>query len=217
VDDLSAPSPVEYSLTIATRFEIGLSWLTPALDALHAKQPERVMNLSFGDSADMIARVKSGQVDAAITSSRQRPPGIHHMDLHREECVFVGLASLLRAQPLLGAEDAASHTLLDIDPTCPLFQCLLDAQEEHVSWPFKETRYLGTIGAIRQRVLGGHGVAVLPLYFVTPDLEKRELVHIDPSAKLRSDPLRLIWLADHPRVDQLQELGEDLRALPLKA
>ena len=215
--EFSACSPAAYTLTIATRFEIGLSWLTPALEALSKKQPQRVMHLSFGDSVDMIARVQSGQVDAAITSSRQRPPGFQHMDLHQEECVFVGCTSLLRALPVRSAEDAASHTLLDIDSTRPLFQCLLDAQDERTPWLFQETRYLGTIGAIRQRVLGGHGLAVLPLYFVTPDLEQSKLVHVIPSTRLRADPLRLIWLADQPRVDELQALGEDLRTIPLEA
>src|SRR5258706_2036723 len=59
-----------YELTIGTRFELGLSWLTPALPTLHAQRPERMLHLVFGDSADLLDRVRRGLLDAAITSAR---------------------------------------------------------------------------------------------------------------------------------------------------
>ncbi|MEM7309694.1 MAG: LysR family transcriptional regulator [Planctomycetota bacterium] len=213
--ELAAPSPVAYALTVGTRFELGLSWLTPALDVLASKRPQRMIHLSFGDSADMIERVQNGQVDAAVTSSRQRPKGAQHVTLHQEDYVFVGSAALLRRLPLRGARDAARHTLLDIGPRRPLFRYFSGAKRKGAPWSFKKLQCLGTIAAIRQRALGGHGVAVLPLYFVAPDLEQRELVRIAPSVKPQSDAFRLVWLADHPKAVQLQELGEDLQAIPL--
>lgn len=213
--ELASPETPAYSLTLATRFELGLSWITPALSRLSSAQPRRVVHLSFGDSAEVIARVLSGQADAAVTSSRQRPPGTRFLVLHPEEYAFVGSAALLRTEPLRTPADAPRHTLLDIGPTRPLFRYLLDAREGGRSWAFRDTHYLGTIAAIRQRVLGGHGVAVLPLYFVSADLERRELIRIAPSLELESDSFRLTWLADHPQADSLRQLGSDLRGIPL--
>ena len=213
--ELSEPVPVSYSLTIATRFELGLSWITPALDELARVQPNRTIHLSFGDGADMIARVQSGEVDAAVTSSRQRPRGVRRVDLHDEAYVFVGSVELLAERPLRTPADAAEHTLLDIGPTRPLFRYLVEDKRSLSSWSFKQTQYLGTIASIRQRVLGGHGVAVLPLYFVARDLEQKTLAHVDPSAVLESDAFRLVWLADNPQGDHLEELAADLRAIPL--
>lgn len=216
VQDLASPSSTGYSLTIASRFELGLSWLTPALDELARIQPQRLIHLSFGDSADMIERVQSGRVDAAITSSRQRPRGTQRMDLHPEDYVFVGADSLLRSQPFRSQRDAATHTLLDIGPRRPLFRYFLSGRKGNVSWSFKQVQHLGTIAAIRQRVLAGRGVAVLPSYFVMSDLQQGKLLRIFPTTKLKSDTFRLVWLASHPKVERLQELGEDLEKIPLR-
>ncbi len=213
--ELAEPGPVEYSLSIGTRFELGLSWLVPALEVLSSSQPHRVIHLSFGDGADMVERVQSGRVDAAIASTRRTPRGAQFMTLHEENYVFVGAETLLRSFPLQCSDDAVAHTLLDIGPTRPLFRYFLSPTKSDAPWPFRSTHYLGTIAAIRERVLRGHGVAVLPLYFVSADLDARKLVLIAPSSKLESDAFRLVWLADHPESGQLRELGKELQAIPI--
>ncbi len=38
-----------YSFTLATRFELGLSWVTPSLKKLAKLRPERQLHLSFGE------------------------------------------------------------------------------------------------------------------------------------------------------------------------
>src|SRR6266478_6023414 len=94
----AAPAP--YQLTVGTRYELGLSWLTPALRSLRARQPERTINLAFGDSADLLARVRNGLLDCAVTSTRLALAGLAYATLHDEDYVFVGAAATLARHPL---------------------------------------------------------------------------------------------------------------------
>ncbi len=212
---VAAPGTPQYSLTIATHFELGLSWITPALDELERLRPERLLHLSFGDSDDMIERMRILAVDAAVTSSRRFPKGAQSVTLHQEDYTFVGACSLLDRQPLRNTKEASSHTLLDIDPSLPLFRYFLGAQSSPAHWTFGETRFLGTIAAILQRVQAGHGVAVLPSYFLAGQLEDSKLRSILPSKPLLKDEFRLLWRTDHPHPERLLQLAEDLRGIPL--
>jgi len=207
-------APIPYALTLGTRFELGLSWLTPALRPLHAQRPERTLHLVFGDSADLLARARNAVLDALVTSARLSAGNLAYELLHTEDYVFVGSTALIGRRPLARGADAAHHTLLDISPELPLFRYFLDARRGE-SWTFAKLEYLGTIGAIRLRALQGAGVAVLPRYFVEPDLHARRLVRLVPRTQLQRDAFRLVWRANHPRQAELRVLAADLARLPL--
>jgi DNA-binding transcriptional LysR family regulator len=205
-----------FELAIGTRFELGLSWLTPALRPLRTARPERTIHLVFGDSADLIRRARDGLVDAIVTSTRLTFGGLAYETLHDESYVFVGARKLLRARPLARADQAVDHVLLDAGPDLPLFRYFLDAAGRNAAWSFQRTEYLGTIGAIRARVLECAGVAVLPQYFVARDLAAGRLARILPRARLLADAFRLIWRAGHAREGELRALSAELSALPLR-
>ncbi len=210
-------APIPYELTIGTRFELGLSWLTPALRSLQRERPERTLHLVFGDSADLLVRARNALLDAVVTSARLTGGNLAYELLHAEDYVFVGGSALLRRQPLARTLDAAHHTLLDVSSDLPLFRYLLDARRDHAdaAWTFGKLEYLGSIGAIRLRVLQGAGVAVLPRYFVEGDLRAHRMVRIVPRTKLQRDHFRLIWRGRHPREAELRVLAGDLARLPL--
>lgn len=123
VREISSPAP--YEITIGTRFELGLSWLTPALRPLQARCPERTLHLVFGDSGDLLERARKGLVDCVVTSVRLTVGGLSYESLHDEDYVFVGSSTLLRRKPLKHAADAAGHVLLDAAPDLPLFRHVL--------------------------------------------------------------------------------------------
>jgi LysR family glycine cleavage system transcriptional activator len=212
LDDASA---VPYELTIGTRFELGLSWLVPSLRTLQSQRPERTLHVVFGDSADIVGRARDAAIDAAITSARLTTTSLAYERLHAEAYVFVGSAPLVRRSPLARADHAPAHALLDISPELPLFRYFLDAQRA-TTWRFARHEYLGTIGAIRLRVLQGAGVAVLPRYFVDDDLRAKRLVRLAPKTPLQEDAFRLIWRANHPREHELRALAAELAAIPLR-
>lgn len=208
--------PLPFELTLGTRFELGMSWLTPALAPLARERPERTLHLVFGDSPELLEKTRLGQIDATVTSYRLAQAGFSYAVLHEEQYVFVMSPSLARRRPFRRPSDAKAHVLVDISRELPLFRYLQDSVRSAAPWTFARIERLGTIGAIRMRVLEGAGVAVLPRYLVARDLARGRLVEPLPRLRLTSDFFRLVWRAGHPRERELAELAERLRALPLR-
>lgn len=199
-----------FELTVGTRFELGLSWLCPALDPLKEAVPERTIHLFMGDTPDLLARVERGDLDAVVFSARLTSGRLRYAALHPEPYVFVS------ARPgLAGPEQAHEHTLLEVSRDMPLFRYLLDALPDATPWPFARCELLGGIGAVRYRALQGAGVAVLPEYFVRDDLTAGSLHRLMPEVQLREDTFRLVWRAGHPLERELLALADALRARPL--
>jgi LysR family glycine cleavage system transcriptional activator len=208
------PSP--YSLTVGTRYELGMSWLTPCLGPLERVRPERQLHLFFGDTPALLEAMRRTEIDCLVTSARITAGGLVYARLHDEKYVFVGAKKLLNANPLTRREHAQSHCLLELNPELPLFRYFLDARPGDEVWAFDKTQHLGTIGPVRQRVLDGAGVAVLPHYFVEKDIERGRLSRIMPRVAMPVDWFRLVWSKNHPRQDALHQLAGELSDLPLK-
>lgn len=205
-----------FELVLGTRFELGLSFIVPSLSTLEKKRPSRRVHLYFADSADLIARILRGEIDAAVASMRLNDARLAYAPLHEEQYVLVGAKKLLAKKPLASARDAAAHTLLDVHADVPLFRYLLEARPASEAWSFARIERLGAIGAVRARAVEGVGVAVLPRYFVERDLREGRLSLILPRTKLATDWFRLIWRAGHPYEPRLRDLATDLAALPLR-
>lgn len=205
-----------FTLQVGTRFELGLSWLTPALGDLARARPERTLNLHFGDSPDLLGRIRDGRLDCAITSARLTSSWIRYALLHEERYAFVAAPRLTRHTPLRGPKDAAAHALIDLSADLPLFRYFVDARPPGEVWGFARKELLGTIAAVRLRVLEGAGLAVLPRYFVDRDLRQKRLVALLPRQEPGRDFFRLVWREGHPREQELSALADELRARPLQ-
>lgn len=205
-----------HSLIVGTRFELGMSWLVPALGRLEEAMPGRTLHTYFGDTPDLLPRLRRDEIDCLITSFRLADPGLAYLPLHEERYAFVGQRRLLQGLPLARASDATGHRLLDAHADLPLFRYFLDTRPPGEAWSFARVQHLGTIGAIRARTLEGAGVAVLPRYFIQKDLAAKRLQEPFPRARLASDWFRLIWRAGHPRESLIRQLGTELAALPLR-
>jgi LysR family glycine cleavage system transcriptional activator len=201
--------PLPFALTIGTRYELGLSWLCPALAELEAARPERTLHLYMGDTIALLDRLERGVIDAAVLSARITRPNVESVPLHEEGYTFVAAAPV-------AAEAFGDHMLIDATPDLPLFRYLLDALPEGAPWRFRGHRYVGGIAAIRQQVLLGRGLAVLPGYFIADDLAAGRLVALLPHLELKRDWFRLLWRGGHPREAELVALAEVLRAMPLR-
>ncbi len=205
-----------YELTIGTRFELGLSWLLPALAPLARNEPSRRLHLTFGDSPDLLARVRAQRVDAMVSSARLTTPGLEYVHLHDEDYAFVASRRLMRNQRFSSASDARRFTLIDAEPGLPLFRYFLDALPPEPAFTFARVEYMGTIAAIRQRVLAGAGVAVLPAYFVKSDVSAKRMVRLFPRIATKQDAFRLVWAEGHLAADRLRRLGAELAQLALR-
>jgi DNA-binding transcriptional LysR family regulator len=84
------------------------------------------------------------------------------------------------------------------------------------AWRFAASEYLGTIGAVRLRLLQGGGIAVLPRYVVAGDFSPRGLRRLLPKIKLQYGTIRLVWRQGHPSSEAIKRLAERLQLMPLK-
>lgn len=209
-----ALSPVD--VVLGTRHELGLSWIVPELDPLSRAHPWMRIHLYFGSGPDLLLRVRTMEIDCAVTSTPLADAKLDALPLHREDYVFVGARKLLAATPLERAEHAEHHTLVDIDPSLPLFRYFRDAPRGSSRLRFATVQRLGTIEAIRGRVLEGAGVAVLPEYLVHGDLARRRLVRVFPKVTLSSDWFRLVFRADDPRRSVYERVAEHMARVPLR-
>jgi len=209
----SGPPPME--ITLGTRQELGMSWIVPQLDALAATYPSLDLHLYFGSGPDLLLRVRTMEIDCAVTSSRYTDPKLDAARLHREDYVFVGARALLARRPLTRDEHAGGHALLDAGAELPLFRYFRDAPGGGDRLHFQRIVRLGSIEAIRARVLAGAGVAVLPLYQVAADLEARTVQRIFPKVVPLHDWFRLVFRADDARRPIYDKLAATMRAEPL--
>jgi DNA-binding transcriptional LysR family regulator len=123
---------------------------------------------------------------------------------------------MIKQCELQTADQAKNHTLIDAHPDLPLFRYFLDTAPAEPAWRFSGVECLGAIAAVRQRILGGRGVGVLPEYFVRKDLKSGRLVQLMPEQQLKHDVFRMIWPAEHRRARQMPALARQLQALPLR-
>lgn len=200
-------------LMVGTRFELGMSWLLPALLELELERPTWQLETDFGSGRDILSRLERGEVDAIVTSAPVARANWTGDYLHPEHYRFVAAPGLLKRAPLNTPEDASGHTLLDINDTLPLARYLLDGGGATLR--FGAVRSCGAGVAILALLKAERGVAVMPEYMVEAELASGELVEVLPEFERLSDSFRLIYRRDHPLRDPLAELATVLRAAPL--
>lgn len=204
---------IPYTLKIGTRFELGMSWIVPSLSELKSQESNRTIQLVWGVDQRLINALLEGEVDGVISSVRVDHTDVRAAPLHREDYVFVSIPDY--APISLTASEADEYALIDTEAGLPLFRYFLDALPSGEAWSFRELELLGTIAAVRARVLDGAGVAVLPSYFVEEDLRCGRLVRLRPEIELQHDFFRFLWHTDQPRDESVQRLISELRAIPL--
>jgi DNA-binding transcriptional LysR family regulator len=208
-----AAPPME--ITLGSRHELGMSWILPQLDRLAAALPALDIHLYFGSGPDLLLRVRSMDIDCAVTSARFTDPKLDAARLLREDYVFVAAPALLARLPLTRDEHAAAHTLLDVSPDLPLFRYFRDAPDGGDRLHFGRIARLGSTDVIRRRALDCAGVAVLPAYLVAADLARGALTRVLPGVALLHDWFRLVFRGDDPKRAVYEKLAARLIGEPL--
>jgi DNA-binding transcriptional LysR family regulator len=215
VDMLRSQGPAPFELTIGTRFELGLSWMLPGISELARRRPEQQIHLWFSEGPAIMEALLRGHIDALVGSMRLVSSKLCTLPLHEESYVFVASPALLERRPLEIPEHALSHTLIDTNPSLPLFRYFQDMAPVEPAWRFGSHSFLGAIAAIRARVLECAGVAVLPEYFVRGDLAEGRLVPVIEQVECRTDWFRLVWVEGHSRSTDLEALAQFFRSREL--
>ncbi|HET7502801.1 MAG TPA: LysR family transcriptional regulator [Kofleriaceae bacterium] len=207
------PPPLE--LTVGAPADLGVSWLAHQFERLHAYRPDRTLRVQLGDADDLLGRIRDGALDCAITSVEQVGDGLACEVLHRQELVFVAATSLVRRRPFSQRAHAARHVLIDLSDDLPLFRTVLEALGDREPWGFARIECFETVDAIRDRLLQGDGVAVLPRRIVARDLRARRLKQLMRDVELPHEAFVLVWRRDHQRELEIQRLAGDLARAPL--
>ncbi len=207
--------PPELDIRLGTRPELGLSWVTPMLPFLREVHPTLTVHLYVGSGEDLERRVRSQEIDCAVSSRRIDDPRIEGIRLHREDYCLVASPDLLARLPLDEPAQAAKHELIDILPGAPLFHYFRDAPSAP-DLRFATLRTLGTISTVRAEVLLGAGVGVLPRYLVDRDLEEGTLQTLFPKIEVLHDYFRLLHRRDDPRVPLFRTLAETMSSRDLR-
>jgi DNA-binding transcriptional LysR family regulator len=202
-------------IVLGTRHELGLSWILPQVDRLKELFPSVELHLYFGSGPDLVNRVRNMQIDCAVTSTRLADPKLEALRLHREDYVLVGTPALLARNPFDSVDDSVNHTLIEISDDLALFRYWSDAPKGQ-TLAFAKLGRFGTIEAIRQRVLAGAGVGVIPKYLVQPDLDAKRLKIILPKVVPLHDYFRLVIRADDARRSVFEALAKALSEQPLR-
>ncbi|MEZ4453836.1 MAG: LysR family transcriptional regulator [Nannocystaceae bacterium] len=205
----------QVELTIGTRFELGMRWLLPEVRRFGREHPSVLLHLYFSSGPDLLLRLRSRALDCAVTSARLTDARLDAEPLHEERYVFVAQSELLRARPLALEADAGAHTLLDIDADLPLFRYFREASSSGPGPRFAAYRWLGLGAAVKECVLAGEGVAVLPLHMVEDELRGGTLTRIFPAIECRADHFRLVFRRDDPRRPIFERLAAALRTSPI--
>ncbi len=203
-------------LNLGTRHELGLSWIIPMLPELKERLPRVTFHLYFGSGADLELRVRTLEIDCAVSSRTVVDPHVDHFNLHTEAYTFVGAPGLLDQTPLRTSADATHHTLVDAHPELPLLRYYRDAAGGDDRIRFGAVVRIGTIAGILSLVLRGDGVAVLPTYFVAPYLRDGALRAIFPDVELLTDQFRLLFRRDDPRRTVYESVAGAMQQTPLQ-
>jgi DNA-binding transcriptional LysR family regulator len=209
-----ASHPVHLDLVVGTRPDLGLSWLFPQIEPLAAHLPHVTIHLFFGATDDLFARLRTREIDCAVTSAQSGDPQLDAIVLQREDLVFVAAPALLRRQPFTRPDHARHHVLVDVSPDLPLFRYWRDA-EGGGDLAFAGVLRFNSLAAIHDTVLAGRGVAVLPRYFVSRSLARGRLRRLFPRVALLHDHFRLVYRRDDDRADTYRALAAALKQQPL--
>ena len=204
------------TMTIGTRHELGMSWLLPLLPVLEDAVPGLRLHLHFSDSSELLRLLYADELDAAICSVRLANRRFGVEVLHEEHYQLVASTKRFKQHPIRSTMALMDQMLIDLNATLPLARYWLDADEERSQLQFSDVRYLGTIGAILKFVLRGEGVAVLPAYFVEPEVRRGRLQVLFPRKKLLTDHFRLLYARDSRSLGVFETLAKIMRESPLQ-
>ena len=210
----ASTQPSEISLTLGTRYELGLSYLLPILEEQKQTHPHWNINLFFGDAPSLTSALLSSEIDVVFSSMRIDNPKLHIQTTHTEEYVLVAKPHL--ASQINSISDLKTHTLVDISSSFPLFRYFGESNQLRAQELFSQYRYLGTISALLYWVLKQDAFAVLPLYFVQDAIATQKVSVVLPQLDLQHDHFRLFWTKNHWAESSITQLADFLSAHPLK-
>jgi len=199
-------------LNVGSRFEVGQSWLWPAVDRFHTKHKHATVHCHFGSGEEILRMLGTGQLDAVLTSAPVTLRDFDAIEVAKEEYVFVATPEI--TQDIRKFEDLEQFTLIEHDRGFP-FQRYVNA---HIrpKLRFKDVLFIGSSVLMCTAAEHGRGVAIVPAYLAQSFLKAKKLAKIRLDLKLDHDYFRLIYTRKRNVLESVRAIAKDLESVGLQ-
>jgi DNA-binding transcriptional LysR family regulator len=167
------------SLTIGTIETLAAFFLPPFLQAYRRDYPEMNMIIQPGNEPFIIESVKGGSLDIGfILDSPLKDPDLHSAILREEKLVIIAhpdhrFGGLSEVQ----VQDLRNESMILTEEGCTYRAMLLKALKDN-QVDYKLSYEYGNLEAIKQCVIYGLGIALLPSVVVAEEIQKGRLIAI---------------------------------------
>ena len=175
------------TLNLAILPAFGMHWLAPRLARFAAQHPEVTVNLSTRLQPFDFA---TSHFDAAIHYGRQDWSGVDYLPLMQEELLAVAAPSLLKT-PLATANDILSYPLLQLESRTGDWGRWLAHHDLPGQRP--PAMLFDQFATMTQGAIHGLGLALLPLFLITRELEEHRLIPAFGSPLKSLGSYFLVW------------------------
>ncbi len=203
--------PLKGSLKLGAIYTIGPYLLPKIIPLLHQSAPDLTLIIDEDYTANLANKLSQGDLDMVIVSTPFNVPGIITEVLYKEPFVVV----LPKHHPLaqkksIKAEDLTDETLLllksgncfrdQVMEVCPA--CRTDVFTRN---SIQQTLEGSSIETIRQMVMAGTGITVLPNSSVNYTSKENSLLEYRPFARpVPKREVALAWRESYPRTKLIQ-------------
>jgi len=191
-------NPLGGSLTLAILPAFGMHWLAPRLPRFTEAHPEVTLNLATRLRPFDFA---GSGFDAAIHYGRQDWPGVSYLKLMDEALIAVAAPALV-PQPLARAEDILTHPLLQMESRTGDWGRWLQHHGAEGQRPVG--MLFDQFATMAQGAVHGLGLALLPSFLITRELEERRLLPVFGGPVPALGSYYLVWPRDRPPRAPLQ-------------
>lgn len=209
--------PLKGSLKLGAIYTIGPYLLPKIIPLLHQSAPDLTLIIDEDYTANLANKLSQGDLDIVIVSTPFNVPGIITEVLYKEQFVVV----LPKHHPLgqkksIKAEDLMDETLLllksgncfrdQVMEVCPA--CRTDVFTRN---SIQQTLEGSSIETIRQMVMAGTGITVLPNSSVNYTSKENSLLEYRPFARpVPKREVALAWRKSYPRTKLIQLMIETI-------
>ena len=196
--------------------QIVLTWLLPFSNHLNQTDPNLQIDAYAGAGPELENQLKNFQVDCVMVSRHVTDKTIETIPLFFMDFCMAASPSLLEETAFDAPEDSKKHCLIDVDEGLPLFHFFKEAPHAPTIINFKKYHLISSVLAIKQLLVDGKGIAVMPESQIARELRSGELVKIFPDLQLLKDQNRLLYRKDDPRASFFQTLAKKIIGYPIK-
>lgn len=163
--------------------------LPPVLSAFHAAQPEVRIDLSTGDTASLLRRVRQFEIEAAFVSEPFDPHELETLPVFTEQLALIAPLSLPSVQ---GPDDLRGRTMIAFEAGCS-YRRIFESWLSTASVVPDRVMELASYHAIFACVVAGAGIGIMPRAVLAALQAEAQVQVLDLPAEIGIVRTHLVW------------------------